>query len=153
MAPPSQISVRRFLPYRTTLKPNLNWTPQRKAANLLVFVTYSIFMNSFLFLTVNILGCFHLFDRDTSKSPCYWSRVCLHNMAILSKEATTVRRVLEPFFHNFDAENYWSSEKGLAYSVLMYLQSLLEESGFIWDSSALSFLNQTDTCQIIFLRL
>lgn len=66
---------------------------------------------------------------DTSKSPCYWSRVCLHNMAILSKEATTVRRVLEPFFHNFDAENYWSSEKGLAYSVLMYLQSLLEESG------------------------
>ncbi|CAK9157874.1 unnamed protein product [Ilex paraguariensis] len=66
---------------------------------------------------------------DTSKSPSYWSTVCLHNMALLAKEATTVRRVLEPLFHSFDAENYWSSEKGLACSVLTYLQSLLEESG------------------------
>lgn len=89
-------------------------------------------MNLLLFLTSNFLGCFHLFDRDTSRNPSYWSRVCLHNMAILSKEATTVRRVLEPFFHYFDAENYWSSEKGLAFSVLMYMQSLLEESGSFW---------------------
>ncbi|XP_057959734.1 protein SEMI-ROLLED LEAF 2 isoform X2 [Malania oleifera] len=66
---------------------------------------------------------------DSSKSPCYWSRVCLRNMAGLAKEATTVRRVLEPLFHNFDTENHWSPEKGLALSVLMYLQSLLEEYG------------------------
>ncbi|XP_048333178.2 protein SEMI-ROLLED LEAF 2 isoform X1 [Ziziphus jujuba] len=65
---------------------------------------------------------------DTNKSPSYWSRVCLGNIAKLAKEGTTVRRVLEPLFQNFDAENYWSVERGVAYSVLMYLQSLLEES-------------------------
>ncbi|KAK9287696.1 hypothetical protein L1049_016134 [Liquidambar formosana] len=65
---------------------------------------------------------------DTSKSPAYWSRVCLHNMSKLAKEASTVRRVLEPLFHNFDVENHWSPQKGLACSVLTYLQSLLEES-------------------------
>ena len=63
------------------------------------------------------------------KRPSYWSRVCLSNMAKLAKEATTVRRVLEPLFQNFDAENHWSLEKGLAYPVLMYLQSTLDESG------------------------
>lgn len=66
---------------------------------------------------------------DTSKSPSYWSRVCLDNMARLAKETTTVRRVLEPLFQIFDAENHWSTETGVACSVLLYLQSLLEESG------------------------
>ncbi|XP_074291923.1 protein SEMI-ROLLED LEAF 2-like isoform X2 [Silene latifolia] len=63
-----------------------------------------------------------------SKSPSYWSKVCLHNMAGLAKEATTIRRVLEPFFHTFDSEDYWSADRGLACSVLMYMQLLLEES-------------------------
>ncbi|XP_022760830.1 uncharacterized protein LOC111307029 [Durio zibethinus] len=67
---------------------------------------------------------------DTSKSPSYWSRVILRNIARLAKEATTIRRVLEPLFHNFDAENHWSREKGVAFSVLMYLQSLMEETGY-----------------------
>jgi len=53
-------------------------------------------------------------------------------MALLTKEATSVRRVLEPLFHSFDTENYWASEKGLAFSVLLHLQSLLEESGDSW---------------------
>ncbi|CAL0322107.1 unnamed protein product [Lupinus luteus] len=66
---------------------------------------------------------------DTAKDPAYWSKICLYNMAKLAKEATTVRRVLEPLFHNFDTENHWSSEKGIARSVLFYLQSLLAESG------------------------
>ncbi|XP_055836227.1 protein SEMI-ROLLED LEAF 2 isoform X2 [Solanum dulcamara] len=66
---------------------------------------------------------------ETAKSPAYWARVCLRNMALLTKEATSVRRVLEPLFHSFDTENYWASEKGLACSVLMHLQCLLEESG------------------------
>ncbi|GAB2217925.1 hypothetical protein Droror1_Dr00001139 [Drosera rotundifolia] len=65
---------------------------------------------------------------DTSKSPSYWSRVCLHNMVELAKEATTMRRVLEPFFQIFDSEDNWS-QNGLACSVLMYLQSMLEEAG------------------------
>ncbi|XP_050372855.1 protein SEMI-ROLLED LEAF 2 isoform X2 [Argentina anserina] len=66
---------------------------------------------------------------DTDKCPSYWSKVCLGNIARLAKEATTVRRVLEPLFQNFDAANHWSPDKPLAYYVLMYLQSLLEESG------------------------
>ncbi|XVF37730.1 hypothetical protein REPUB_Repub20aG0034900 [Reevesia pubescens] len=67
---------------------------------------------------------------DTFKSPSYWSRVILHNIARLAKEATTIRRVLEPLFHNFDAENHWSQEKRVAFSVLMYLQLLMEETGY-----------------------
>ncbi|XP_020223321.1 protein EFR3 homolog A isoform X1 [Cajanus cajan] len=66
---------------------------------------------------------------DTAKDPAYWSKVCLYNMAKLAKEASTVRRVLEPLFHNFDIDNHWSSEKGVASCVLIYLQSLLAESG------------------------
>ncbi|PKI73812.1 hypothetical protein CRG98_005796 [Punica granatum] len=66
---------------------------------------------------------------DHSKDPSHWSRICLRNMARLAKEAGTVRRVLEPLFHNFDSENHWSMNKGLGCSVLMYMQLLLEESG------------------------
>ncbi|KAL3506672.1 hypothetical protein ACH5RR_032054 [Cinchona calisaya] len=66
---------------------------------------------------------------ETTKNPSYWTRVCLFNMAHLAKETTTIRRVLEPLFHCFDSENYWSPKKGLACSVLAYFQSLLEESG------------------------
>lgn len=78
--------------------------------------------------------CIHHFFRDTAKDPAYWSKVCIFNMAKLAKEATTVRRVLEPLFHNFDAENCWSPEKGIAFDVLVYLQSLLAESGNIGHS-------------------
>ncbi|KAK7404490.1 hypothetical protein VNO78_05421 [Psophocarpus tetragonolobus] len=66
---------------------------------------------------------------DIAKDPTYWSKVCLYNMVKLAKEASTLRRVLEPLFHYFDTENQWSSEKGVADHVLMYLQSLLAESG------------------------
>ncbi|BBG93601.1 ARM repeat superfamily protein, partial [Prunus dulcis] len=52
---------------------------------------------------------------DANKSPSYWSRVCLRNIARLAKEATTVRRVLEPLFQSFDAENHWSPDQPLAY--------------------------------------
>ncbi|KAH8484278.1 hypothetical protein H0E87_028648 [Populus deltoides] len=50
-------------------------------------------------------------------------------MARLANEAATIRRVLEPLFQNFDANNHWSLEKGVAYPVLTFLQSLLEETG------------------------
>ncbi|CAK8575824.1 unnamed protein product [Lathyrus sativus] len=66
---------------------------------------------------------------DTAKDPAYWSKACLYNMVKLAKEATTLRRVLEPLFHYFDTQNQWSSEKGEATRVLTYLQSLLEDSG------------------------
>ncbi|XP_058748891.1 protein SEMI-ROLLED LEAF 2 isoform X2 [Vicia villosa] len=80
--------------------------------------------------TLNVTTGFEIESKlDTAKNPAYWSMVCLYNIAKLAKEATTVRRVLEPLFHHFDSENHWSSEKGVAYCVLMYLQSLLAESG------------------------
>ncbi|XP_071732443.1 protein SEMI-ROLLED LEAF 2 [Rutidosis leptorrhynchoides] len=65
---------------------------------------------------------------DVQKSPPYWSSVCLHNIAHLAKEGTTVRRVLEPLFHSFDTEKHWFPEKGLVLSILKYLQMVLEES-------------------------
>ncbi|KAK9059084.1 hypothetical protein SSX86_021703 [Deinandra increscens subsp. villosa] len=65
---------------------------------------------------------------DVDKSPSYWASVCLHNMAHLATEGTTVRRVLEPLFHSFDIEKHWLPEKGLAFSILKYLQMVFEES-------------------------
>lgn len=69
------------------------------------------------------------FNSDGSKDPAYWSRVCLQNMAAIAKEATTVRRILDPFLRKFDAGNHWSSEKGLACSVLSNMQFFIEKSG------------------------
>ncbi|KAL5998089.1 hypothetical protein ACLOJK_009024 [Asimina triloba] len=66
---------------------------------------------------------------DTSKCPTYWSKICLQNMAALAKEAATARRILEPLFHNFDSENRWSVEKGLAFPALCSMLLLMEKSG------------------------
>ncbi|XP_010557096.1 PREDICTED: uncharacterized protein LOC104826204 isoform X2 [Tarenaya hassleriana] len=72
---------------------------------------------------------FHSENIDTLKSPSYWSIICLCNVAKLAKETTTVRRVLEPLFRAFDTKNYWSPLKGVASSILLFLQTCLEESG------------------------
>ncbi|XP_038701676.1 protein SEMI-ROLLED LEAF 2-like [Tripterygium wilfordii] len=66
---------------------------------------------------------------EETQNPCFWSRVCLHNMAKLAKEATTVRRVLESLFRYFDNENLWSPEHGLAFPVLKDMQFLMDNSG------------------------
>ncbi|WOL03662.1 hypothetical protein Cni_G12382 [Canna indica] len=66
---------------------------------------------------------------DMTKSPTYWSKVCLENMAKLANEATTVRRVLEPLLRKLDSGKYWSPEKGIACSVLSEMQLLMENSG------------------------
>lgn len=62
-------------------------------------------------------------------NPGFWSRVCLHNIAKLAKEATTVRRVLESLFRYFDNGNLWSPKHGLALSVLMDMQLIIENYG------------------------
>lgn len=59
-----------------------------------------------------------------------WSQVCIQNMARLAKEATTVRRVLEPMFRYFDTEKHWPPEK-LAIIVLQDLQHFMETSGYV----------------------
>ena len=64
-----------------------------------------------------------------SENPAHWARVCLRNMANIAKEATTVRRVLEPLFRLFDSHDYWSPENGIALSVLQEMQKLMDKSG------------------------
>lgn len=66
---------------------------------------------------------------DDIQNPCFWSRVCLHNMAKIGKEATTMRRVLESLFRYFDNGNLWPSEHGLAFHVLKEMQLIMEDSG------------------------
>ncbi|XP_051125298.1 protein SEMI-ROLLED LEAF 2-like [Andrographis paniculata] len=70
----------------------------------------------------------YLTTEDTG-NPKFWSTVCLHNMAKLAREATTVRRVLEALFCYFDRGNLWSLESGLALPVLLDMQSIVENSG------------------------
>ena len=50
-------------------------------------------------------------------------------MANIAKEATTVRRVLDPLFRLFDSHGYWSPENGIALSVLQEMQKLMDKSG------------------------
>ncbi|KAK9057715.1 hypothetical protein SSX86_022551 [Deinandra increscens subsp. villosa] len=64
-----------------------------------------------------------------AKNPNFWSRLCLQNMANLGKEATTMRRVLESLFRNFDSENLWPFPQGVAYPVLKDMQIIMDESG------------------------
>ncbi|KAI3667392.1 hypothetical protein L6452_42449 [Arctium lappa] len=66
---------------------------------------------------------------DDAKNPCFWSRMCLHNMAKLGKEGTTMRRVLESLFRYFDNENLWLDSKGIAFPVLKDMQIIMDESG------------------------
>ncbi|XP_043691428.1 protein SEMI-ROLLED LEAF 2-like isoform X2 [Telopea speciosissima] len=66
---------------------------------------------------------------EDAKNPQIWSRVCLHHMAKLAKEATTMRRVLESLFRYFDNGNLWSPDDGLALNVLLDMQQLAESSG------------------------
>ncbi|RDX77904.1 Protein EFR3-like protein, partial [Mucuna pruriens] len=66
---------------------------------------------------------------DDATNPGFWSRICIQNMAKLAKEGTTVRRVLESLFRYFDNANLWSPEHGLALSVLLNMQTIIENSG------------------------
>lgn len=66
-----------------------------------------------------------------AKSPCFWARVCLHNMGKLAKEATTMRRILESIFRCFDNENHWTASCGVAFPVLKDMQTIIDESGEI----------------------
>eukprot|EP00268_Persea_americana_P062160 TRINITY_DN7946_c0_g2_i8.p1 TRINITY_DN7946_c0_g2~~TRINITY_DN7946_c0_g2_i8.p1 ORF type:complete len:950 (-),score=163.31 TRINITY_DN7946_c0_g2_i8:405-3254(-) len=66
---------------------------------------------------------------EDAQNPKFWSRVCIHNMAKLAKEATTVRRVLESLFRYFDSGNLWSAQHGLALAVLLDMQLIMEKYG------------------------
>ncbi|KAL1549971.1 protein SEMI-ROLLED LEAF 2-like isoform X2 [Salvia divinorum] len=79
-------------------------------------------------MVVNDKGNLNVEEED-SKNPCFWSRVCLHNMASLGKEATTLRRVMESLFRYFDNGNMWPVKDGIALPVLKDVQFLMDDSG------------------------
>ncbi|XP_045793332.1 protein SEMI-ROLLED LEAF 2-like [Trifolium pratense] len=68
------------------------------------------------------------FTIEEDKNPSFWSGVCLHNMANLAKEGTTIRRVMESLFRYFDNGNLWSINHGLAISVLKDILFLMDDS-------------------------
>ncbi|KAJ9565394.1 hypothetical protein OSB04_001360 [Centaurea solstitialis] len=70
-------------------------------------------------------------DKGEVTMSAFWSRVCLHNMAKLAKEATTMRRILESLFRYFDNENLWPVSRGVAFPVLKDMQTIIDESGEI----------------------
>ncbi|BFI42403.1 protein EFR3 [Marchantia polymorpha subsp. ruderalis] len=64
-----------------------------------------------------------------SEQPKVWSQICVQNLAKLAKEATTVRRIMEPMFQYFDGGSHWSPEQGLALPVLREMQFNMIKSG------------------------
>jgi len=60
-------------------------------------------------------------------------------MANIAKEATTVRRILDPVFRLFDSHDYWSPESGIALSVLQEMQKLMDKSGAAIFTHVISF--------------
>ncbi|KAL5225596.1 hypothetical protein ABZP36_012235 [Zizania latifolia] len=77
---------------------------------------------------VNVKGGVHL-PLEDAKDPKFWARICVHNMAKLSREATTFRRILESLFRYFGNNNSWLPENGLSLCVLLDMQLLVENSG------------------------
>ncbi|OIW11456.1 hypothetical protein TanjilG_26822 [Lupinus angustifolius] len=67
--------------------------------------------------------------EEHAKNPHFWSGVCLHNMANLAKEGTTIRRIMESLFRYFDDRSLWSINHGLAFSVLRDMLFLMDDSG------------------------
>ncbi|GAV91006.1 hypothetical protein CFOL_v3_34406 [Cephalotus follicularis] len=59
---------------------------------------------------MNDKGALNVAPED-AQNPCFWSRVCLHNMSKLAKEPTTIPRVLESLFRYFDNGFSWSPEQ------------------------------------------
>ncbi|KAK4371504.1 hypothetical protein RND71_010979 [Anisodus tanguticus] len=68
-------------------------------------------------------------SKEDAENPSFWSRVCLHNMAKLGKEAMTTRRVLESLFRYFDDDNLWPTENEIAVPILKDMQYTMDASG------------------------
>nr|XP_009789122.1 PREDICTED: protein EFR3 homolog B isoform X2 [Nicotiana sylvestris] len=68
-------------------------------------------------------------SKEDAENPSFWSKVCLHNIAKLGKEATTTRRVLESLFRYFDDDNLWPTETGIALPILKDMQYTMDASG------------------------
>uniref|UniRef100_A0A803PW87 Uncharacterized protein n=1 Tax=Cannabis sativa TaxID=3483 RepID=A0A803PW87_CANSA len=69
-----------------------------------------------------------LLSREETETPKVWAQICIQRMAELSKESTTMRRILDPMFVYFDSGRHWVSQ-GLALLVLSDMSYFMEASG------------------------
>ncbi|KAL5565906.1 hypothetical protein UlMin_029070 [Ulmus minor] len=67
--------------------------------------------------------------REEIETPKVWAQICIQRMVELSKESTTMRRVLDPMFIYFDSGRHWASQQGLAMLVLSDMSFFMESSG------------------------
>ncbi|KAJ1297448.1 hypothetical protein BS78_01G377100 [Paspalum vaginatum] len=67
--------------------------------------------------------------RDERESPEVWSHICVHKLAELAKESTTMRRILDPMLSYFDMKKQWAPRHGLALLVLSDMACLEKSSG------------------------
>ncbi|PON57610.1 Coatomer beta subunit [Trema orientale] len=70
-----------------------------------------------------------LLSREETETPKVWAQICIQRMVELSKESTTMRRVLDPVFVYFDSGRHWVSREGLALLVLSDMSYFMENSG------------------------
>lgn len=70
-----------------------------------------------------------LLTREEIETPKVWAQICIQRMVELSKESTTMRRVLDPMFVYFDSGRHWVSRQGLAMLVLSDMSYFMENSG------------------------
>ncbi|KAM0991928.1 hypothetical protein ACFX13_010424 [Malus domestica] len=70
-----------------------------------------------------------LLTREEIETPKVWAQICIQRMIELSKESTTMRRVLDPMFVYFDSGHHWVPRQGLAMLVLSDMSYFMEASG------------------------
>lgn len=58
-----------------------------------------------------------------------WAQICLQRLAELAKESSTMRQVLEPMFTYFDVGRHWSTQQGLAVTILCDMCYFMEVPG------------------------
>ncbi|KNA11501.1 hypothetical protein SOVF_134650 [Spinacia oleracea] len=56
--------------------------------------------------------------KEEMENPRVWAQICLQRLAELAKESSTMRQVLEPMFTYFDVGRHWSTQQGLAVTIL-----------------------------------
>lgn len=100
-------------------------------ANFAEMVWNGFMLLPFVLLSINTF-CLLNSCREDAKDPSFWSRVCLHNMANLAKDGTSIRRVMEPLFRYFDNGSLWTIDHGLAFYVLKDMLFSIDDSGIIF---------------------
>lgn len=85
--------------------------------------------------------------------PKVWAQICIQRVVQLSKESTTMRRVLDPMFIYFDTRQQWVPS-GLAFIVLSDMAYFMDTPGNFVSICSLSshilficyFANLESTC-------